>query len=35
MLRGATLLGTLIAAAVFVVMIVLYRRRAPKAPAAA
>ena len=32
MFRGATLIGTLVAVAVFVAMIVVYRRRAPKAP---
>lgn len=35
MFRGATLIGTLIAAVVFITMIIVYRRRAPKAPAAA
>ena len=38
MFRGATLIGTLIAVVVFIVMVIVYRRRAsrtPKAPAAA
>ena len=34
MFRGATLIGTLVAVVVFVAMIVVYRRRAPKQPKA-